>query len=150
MSKMTSVEQSRQLAQMIGHQTADMCWVSIGGLEYVPVASTIDKVQNGLDCVYGFTGVTDETFASVLPAWSFDAMLKLMPGGLSENWMVQSLTDGRFMASYSCPVCHKTFTADTSFEAVFNMVVWHLGGDSKNEKGVTDGRGTDCDTQERV
>ena len=118
----TTISQSRKLVELgLDPNSADMYYPYLGAGQYG------DILRVGFPIEY--SGGRD------IPAWSFPRLLDMMPGGLSENWMVQSLTDGRFMASYSCPVCYKTFTANTLFEAVFNMVVWYLGGSDTDKKG---------------
>jgi len=103
----TSIEQSKRLAELIGTDTADMVYIG-GNEEYLYTA------KNGADW-YSKLDVL---------AWSFGSLVDLLPEDQLEVWHINSLT---MYEGYSCwtnsPAGRHSWNGKTKLEAVFNAVV---------------------------
>ena len=103
----TSIEQSKRLAELIGTATADMVYIG-GNEEYLYTA------KNGADW-YSKLDVL---------AWSFGALCDLLPEDQLEVWHINSLT---MYEGYSCwtnsPAGRHSWNGKTKLEAVFNAVI---------------------------
>ena len=102
----TSIEQSKRLAELIGTDTADMVYIG-GNEDYLRI-----KDKNTL------VGRLD------VLAWSFGALVDLLPEDQLEVWHINSLT---MYEGYSCwinsPAGRHSWNGKTKLEAVFNAVV---------------------------
>lgn len=103
----TNIEQSLRLAELIGTETADMVYVG-GNKENLRVKDKSIKWYKHIDVF----------------AWSFGALVDLLPEDQLEVWHINSLT---MYEGYSCwtnsPAgCH-SWNGKTKLEAVFNSVI---------------------------
>ena len=109
----TNIEQSKRLEELIGDKGSDMFW-----------EKTFVKVGEGKFEDKYTIGYGKIVSATAYPAWSFGALVDLLPEDQLEVWHINSLTmyDG-----YSCwtnsPAGRHSWNGKTKLEAVFNAVV---------------------------
>lgn len=114
MKSFTSIEQSRQLAEILPIESADMhysTWTILNGEFIVSLnqGSTIEDLQED----YG---------NQIIPCWSLTALLEYM----NRNFYNISLNycGAEYTISFDDGERYKTITKDYSIDAAFEMIVW--------------------------
>lgn len=109
----TDIEQSKRLEELIGCETADMFWEK--SLVKVGEGKFEDKYALGYGKIVS---------ATAYPAWSFGALVDLVPVDQLGIWRMNALTmyDG-FAFCTDSPVGGHYYKGKTKLEAVYNAVV---------------------------
>ena len=76
----TTVKQSRKLNELVDRQTADMC--------YVYVCTNGDDIDTPDEANYSLSTIPFNFYSGIgLPAWSVDALLKMLPTSISNDYV---------------------------------------------------------------
>ena len=111
----TSLEQSKKLVELgIDENTADMCW-------------SMDMPDLPTLLAYPITDCDNWEYK--IPAWSFTALIELMPDKISINNESYYLSFTKKSVEFRGPITWdgqktKSFEMDNILDAAFEMVVW--------------------------